>query len=505
MKPSPLLWVALFAGIAAIVAAIALTRPQTATPPDASRPVSESRGFGKLPNLGSGESVPLGAPGTRSAQPTFSSFVSSAPIADNVMYRANTGVTVSGGGTAPAMGIMIDPSVPETRPMPAPPYEEEYLPPRVEYVWEGTSLPSLPGEMEVFRVTPRNLSAAARTVVGALGMNAGIAGTVRSMNWTSGKDAAIGFSYDANSDSMNWYRETAWSEPARDAKSLSDENALRLANAFADTYGLPRQGLGAPRVIRFDDPCGRGMPCIMNATPPGVSGGSAGSAGAAEKMMVPEEPVSAVAPAAADMPVSTSANTMIYPWPGMDVTIQWDAALSGLPILDWSGQPSGALTMQVSSQFNQVSGGQLRLLSSLQRSRYPTQSMDAVLEAVKRGGSNPWGGYAETAGLSAAQERRRPTVRVTLTEARLGYTERYDYANNQAQQYFLPVVAFTGTVTDQYGNTSPYTIMVSALDPAEFAEPDQAPVPMPLMLRGQIEPAVAPPPMPVPEPMPTTR
>lgn len=491
-----LLWV--FGGIGlCILIALAVAGkllPADTTPP---RPVLEEQGFGKLPaainNASNAAMAVLGRPEAISARygtldAVAPSWTAAAP-AVNPSVAMGFGVQ---GGSGTATAVMIAPGEPG-RPVPMPP-EEEYLPPKVEYTWTGSTLPSLPAAMEVFRMNPRGLSAAARTVMGTLGLNATLAGQVRSINFASSNDPALVFAYDSGSDAMSWYREEAWNGQEQTTASPSDTEAMNAATRFADALGINRSTLKAPHVVRFNDPC-TGVPCAMNTTPPGVSGGSAGSDGAAERV-APDMPVSSVAPVAID------AKMMIYPWPGQDLTIQWDAALSGLPILDWNGQPMGALTMQISAGKNLVRSGQYRPFSSMQSSRYPTQSIEAITQSALKGGNNPWGGYGDMPVLTPAQERRRPTVKISLETATLGYSERYDYANGTPQVYYLPVVVFSGQSTDQYGNVSPYSVMVSTLDPAVFDEPDAVPQPIPLMMQGQTEPAVAPPPMPVPEPAP---
>ena len=244
------------------------------------------------------------------------------------------------------------------------------------------------------------------------------------------------------------------------------------ANAFLAKLGLNRSAYGEPQVVRFDNPCGDGRACIME----GSSGGT-------------------IAPmAAVKSDVTVSQNSMVAPsiWPGPwwqpSATVRYAAKLDGLPTLDWDGSDSGAITIQVSTMTREVESGSVLLLTNLQRSLYGTQTVEKILDEALHGGSNPWGGY-EDGVFTPAEEKRRPVVRIRLTEARLGYLQKWSDLGDGPTSYFLPVVAFRGTVTDQYKHTSPYAAIVSALDPGVFASEEPTPVPIPY---GK--------PMPLPEP-----
>ena len=81
---------------------------------------------------------------------------------------------------------------------------------------------------------------------------------------------------------------------------------------------------------------------------------------------------------------------------------------------------------------------------------------------------------------------------IHLTEATLGYLEKQSYTPEKQEHYFVPVVVFSGMVTDQYGNTYPTSVIVPALSPEVFADEEPQPMPVPLMMKGVPEPAVAP-------------
>lgn len=498
MKNTPLIWVIVFVVVAAVVAGVSLTRnglPGVSPRPES---VAERDGFGKLPafDIATGDArsmAALGTPEAISARPSavWSSAAAGTPVATGDVAVSNTGATMVLQNPNVASTMMIAPGEP-TRPVPMPP-EEEYLPPKVEYVWEGSTLPSVPEEMAVFRTTPRPLSAVGQQLLKALGMNTALAGAVQSVSFRSTRDPRTMLTYDATSDMLSWYRDMDWSEPQLEAATVPDAEAIRMAEQFLRDLGLDPARYGAARVVRFTDPCGRGMPCIMESTPPGVSGGgSAGSAGTGS--------VSANTVTSAPTPVSSDSKMMIYPYPGNDVTVQWDGTLGGQPLLDWNGQPQATVSVQISSQTRQVQSGQIRFLTSLAQSKYRTQSVDAIRTAALKGGSSPWGGWYEP--LTANQERRRPTVTVHLTSATLGYMEKQNYTPEKQEHYFVPVVVFTGTVTDQYGNTYPHTVLVPALDPSVFADEQPQPIPVPMM--KAVPPSAidmpAPAPLPISEP-----
>lgn len=347
------------------------------------------------------------------------------------------------------------------RPMPPP---EQYLPPRVIYTWEGKDVPQIPAELAVFRNAPTPLAAQIATLGSAVGLTLPD-GRITSFSYRS--DDGLTFSFDASSGMLSWYRDQslpADAQPQRET-TISDVDAIAAANAFLEKLGVNRSAYGEPQVVQFNNPCGDGRACIMEGGPGG--GGT----------------VTPMTATKGDTAVSQ--NGMMAPsiWPGPwwqpNVTVRYAAKLDGLPTLEWDGSDSGAITVQVSTLTHDVESGSVLLLTKLQRSLYGTQTVEKILDEALHGGSNPWGGY-ENGVFTPAEEAKRPVVRIRLTEARLGYLQKWSDLGDGPTSYFLPVVAFRGTVTDQYKNTSPYAAIVSALDPSVFADEEPQPIPMPL-------------------------
>lgn len=469
-----LVGIALIAGLVTIAPRLPASRHGG----PASAPVAAHQGFGKLPGL-SGVDVsgsPAERGGSRALAVAESDTASGAPSAAPRPTAGMTGTDAvapsfaaepmigrdiavsgsavagspgsSGGGTSGSIGI--------TRPGMPP---EEYLPPRVVTTWEGSSLPGIPGEMAVFRSRPPSLGGAARAFADAVGLNLP-GGSIASFT-LRGEDG-LTYTYDATSGMLSWYRDRAWeTNTTNQEATITDADAIGIANGFLTKLGVDLSSYGAPTVVRNVDPCGDGRACIMEGR---------GDA--------------AVAPTKDMMPTIWPG-----PWWPQSVTVRYGAKLDGLPTLDWDGSDSGIVTVQVSAATRAVDNGSATFLRGMDRSLYPTQSADAIRAKAIQGGINPWGGWDEGV-YTPAEEAKRPVVRIKLTEARLGYLQKWSDDGSGPASYFLPVVAFRGTVTDQFGNSYPHAVIVPALDPNAFQSEDPQPVPVPL---GK--------PMPAPEPL----
>lgn len=435
------------AGVALIAGLVAIAPRMPGVP---GAPVAAREGFGKLPTLAgapdaptaeraAGDAVALGMPAPGFAGRVEEMIVSPQPAVGTepmigrdiaVSGSAVAGNAGSGGGTSGSIGI--------TRPGIPP---EEYLPPRVVTTWEGATLPGIPGEMAVFRSRPPALGGAARAFADAAGLKLP-GGTITSFS-LRGEDG-LTYTYDATSGQLSWYRDGGWeAQPANEAATISDADAIGIANGFLSKLGFDLSQYGAPIVQKFTDPCGDGRACIM-------------------------EKSTDIAPA-------------IWPGPGWNpsVTVRYGAKLDGHPTLDWDGSDSGIVTVSVSAARRSVDNGSAILLRGMDRSLYPTQSADAIKEKALQGGINPWGGW-DGGVYTPAEEARRPVVRIALKEARLGYLQKWSNDGGTPASYFLPVVAFGGTVTDQYGNSYPHAVIVPALDPNAFESEDPQPIPVPM-------------------------
>lgn len=456
-------------GIAVIVGLIALA-PRT--PGGTGGSVAVRQGFGKIPLLtadaSAGDAVSALAAGVRTRE-----VAAPQPAAADSTIRLVAPDVAVGSGVSGSAGIgFAEPGKPS---MIYPTYPEQYLPPRVITTWEGDALPEIPGELAVFRTAARGFAEELGGMVRGLGLRVPGGLSLSGLTFRGGADGNTVYSFDGAGGMFGWYKERDWTgEEAARGRELSDADAIAAAGRALAELGIDLSRYGAPQVMRFDDPCGRGMPCIMEER---AASGEAG-------MAVPDT-VTAVAPSK-DMAPS------IWPgpwWPSL--TVRYAALLDGRPTLEWDGADGGGITVQISSQDRSAESGNILLLSGLERSLYPTQSAEAIREAALRGGINPWGGW-ENGIYTPAEEARRPVVRIKLTEARLGYIQK--------ESYFIPVVAFRGTVTDEFGNTYPHAVLVPALDPAAFAveEPTPVPVPLgkpvpePLMLPAQTDAEAAP-------------
>ncbi len=471
----PRILVPLALAIVGVTVIVGLTQlaPRTAQPPDGAQ-VATRMGFGRIPAFTGGEpsgdavsTLALGSRAAESAAPTVGvpAPAPTAPPTDAMMV----GEPTIGGGAPGSAGIAV--ATPDTvapdagliRPVPP----EEYLPPRVVSTWEGATLPEIPGELPVFRAARRSFGDAARAIAGGLGLR--LPGDLTLMNVAvrGGGDGKSVFSFDGTGGVFSWYTERAWTDQPTDEApaEIDDAGGIRIANAYLRELGIDLSRYGTPSVLRYDDPCGRGMPCILEGRD---AGGTASSAPAPAM----DAPVSSVGTPAADVAPA------IWPGPGYwpSVTVRYPVLLDGRPTLEWDGTDGGAVTVQVSARDRRAESGSVLLVDDLERSLYPTQSADAIRDGALRGGINPWGWDGGI--FTPEEEAKRPVVRIRLTEARLGYLQKYADIDGTPASYFIPVVSFRGTVTDQSGNSYPHAVIVPALDPEAFAVEEPQPIPL---------------------------
>lgn len=327
------------------------------------------------------------------------------------------------GGAAPA--ISEGAKVADLSIMPAP----DYLPPIVTYIWEGEA-PELPAEMTVLRDRPLDLG---RSVIGTMAKLTGVGAL---SNASSGFLQNISFSlpnlaYTFNVDQSGRYN--MWSTGSygeyRQPKPEdipADAELIGIANDFLNKMGIDRAKYGEP----FVDTTWKEY-ALLNST---------------EGRIAPE-------------------------WVPAQVAVSYPETMSDLPVLNWSGNLDGAISVNVDIFKKSVMGMNGRGLSNKDQSLYPTKNKDQIKAEVLKGGVNPWWGSYPLS-LTPEQEARRPKVTITLNnDAKLGYLQQFKYDANQSQTFWLPVITLRGNLTDQYGNKQIYNMIVPVIQGDFFEQP----------------------------------
>ena len=453
-------------GVAVVILAIIVSSRTPGAPilGTGSPTAATQLGFGKLPGLSAAEVAPEAA----ALGGTLSKSLAAGDAAVSAPGSAGSGVA-----------SMIAPSLPSPEsPVPSPdemrcllpegcpekPIPPEYLPPRVIYEWKGSSLPEIPAELAVFRALPFAFaSEISRTVLDRISGGNLFQGDLSILNFTL-RDAEYTWSFDAGSGSVSFwpndsgpvYALKGQTEPAAgvettsvapdramifpppspspSAPSIPDDEAIRIANDFLSSRGIDLGKYGAPQVQKYPYWDCRSGPCPLAAEIGGVT-----------------------------------ADESAYPiWYQPETTVWYPGKIDGWELADWQGQPQQATTIAIDGATKKVRNGSILILPAFESSLYSTISAQDALERALRGGLNA---YGETPDIYPPEvETKRPVVRITLTEAKLAYFQKISYDAGGSATFYLPVVAFTGTITDQYGNASPWGTLVPALASDSFRE-----------------------------------
>jgi hypothetical protein len=173
------------------------------------------------------------------------------------------------------------------------------------------------------------------------------------------------------------------------------------------------------------------------------------------------------------------------------VTVLFGKSFSGRPLLAWDGTPDGWLRVTVNAADRRVEQANGWLPAAFRASAYPSIAVsDALIQARAGGINQPWGGMPQP---DLPPGKKRPRVTVTLTEMKLGYTQRMLAAGT----YLIPVYVFTGTQAEN-GQQFPTSVIVSAVA-GDFFRADQG------MVEAMKGVAVPVPPQPTPAPVGGTR
>lgn len=355
----------------------------------------------------------------------------------------------------------------------------ESLPPRAVYSWEGSTLPELPEELSVYRVKPLTFTPELALILGivtptltSLGIPNLFKGNLSLLSLSVRDDGYV-WSFDTTGGVVSfwsegpvsilegeyWLRGSPGGETSSiealpvegdsvvqpfplprprvtpQPPSLPNEEAIRIANEFLTSRGLDVAKYGEPHLDTPDS----WPPCTYGPCPLGV--------GAAPRV------------------VEDSA----YPiWWQPQITVWYGGKIEGTPVVDWQGSPHRVLTVAIEASTKLVQSGSILLVPPMTSSLYPATTKEAALEEALRGGLNP---YWTTPDLLPPElEARRPVVRIVFREATLALFQKVTYDVSSSDTFYLPVVAFTGILTDQYGSSFPWGTLVNALKSESFKE-----------------------------------
>ena len=250
---------------------------------------------------------------------------------------------------------------------------------------------------------------------------------VQSLNASWKGKNSITWSFDAMSNSLSWWKEVVYPQGDQGQPKLDEARAIQVAQDFVKANGLTGYATTAPELENA--PWIRpmleqtSMPCPMVKMDPAAA--------------------SARAEAAPDAPATDS--SMIAPcfWYPRTVNIVYPDVRDGKRVTDaWSGYPQQALTITVSLDTYEVTGGYANLPTSLEASSYPMIDKGAVEEALKKGGRSAYYGWGKKGTRVQIQYNKFEQV-----------VMRYDsWKDNKNETYFVPALLATGTVDAGDGN-----------------------------------------------------
>jgi hypothetical protein len=392
---------------------------------------------------------------TRLKKPQAFGVLSSAngTLGSEAAISARSSAMVGGGNAGVAMpvaaptmdaGVMVD----EKMMMPYPGPDGEYTQLEVDYNW-ATEIPAITGAADVYRaIRTKPDTSLTKSLLKSAGLPAALADSiseVQSLNASWKGKNSITWSFDAMSNSLSWWKEVVYPQGDQGQPKLDEARAIQVAQDFVKANGLTGYATTAPELENA--PWIRpmleqtSMPCPMVKMDPAAA--------------------SARAEAAPDAPATDS--SMIAPcfWYPRTVNIVYPDVRDGKRVTDaWSGYPQQALTITVSLDTYEVTGGYANLPTSLEASSYPMIDKGAVEEALKKGGRSAYYGWGKKGTRVQIQYNKFEQV-----------VMRYDsWKDNKNETYFVPALLATGTVDAGDGNGLQDYRTIVPLIKAEFLE-----------------------------------
>ncbi|MCA9388983.1 MAG: hypothetical protein KC585_00065 [Candidatus Magasanikbacteria bacterium] len=363
-------------------------------------------------------------------------------------------VSPMGGGIAPSMldSKMIAPYPGEDR---------DYTQLETDYHWAG-ELPSMPASADVYHVIRAKIDTGlTKSLLKSAGLPSSLADAlndVQSLNASWKGKNGITWNFDATSNNLSWWKENTLPQDAEGQPTLDKDRAINVAQDFVKAHGLSSYVTTAPEL--------ENAPWIMplmeqSSMPCPVTRSEGVTASESDAMPIMIEP---------------SVEEKIAPcfWYPRTVNIVYPDKRDGKRVTDaWSGYPQQALTVTVSLDTYEVTGGYANLPTSLEASSYPMIDKGAVEEALKNGGRSPYYGWG----------KKGTRVQIQYDAFEL-VVMRYDsWKDNKNETYFVPALLATGKVDAGDGNgLNDYRTIVPLIK-AEFLED----VPSPIMyMKGDV-------------------
>lgn len=384
-----------------------------------------------------------------------------------------SGVAVSAVAPAAEPGVAVDSKMM----MPYPGDNGDYTQLDVDYNW-ATEIPAIAGAADVYRaIRSKPDTSITKTLLKSAGLPAALAdgiSEVQSLNASWKGKGGMVWSFDAMSNSLSWWKEVAYPQNYEGQPKLDKDRAIKVAQDFVKANGLSGYATTAPELE--DAPWIRplldqtAMPCPM----------------------VKAEPATLDVKASDTSDSSIAAPCFWYP---RSVNIVYPDKRDGKRVTDaWSGYPQQALTITVSLDTYEVTGGYANLPTSLEASSYPMIDKGAVEEALKKGGRSPYYGWGKKG--TRVQVQYNAFEQVVM---------RYDsWKDNKNETYFVPALLATGKVDAGDGNGLQDYRTIVPLIKAEFLEEMPTPI---MYMKGEatdgsaggvVNTMIAPAPAPVP-------
>ncbi len=261
------------------------------------------------------------------------------------------------------------------------------------YLYKGEPLKDLPANVDVYRRLPASVLTSADALRGfGLGLlDLGRLQNASLQSFSIAEDRTNGYvaTVDATGGTVNVYQNDKWgvreNTRLQEGDMLSDEETIRVADAFLDELGISREGYGAP-TVRND----------WRST----------YAAVADK-------------AGFWFPDTVS---VVYPY-----------LLDSKPVADDGGAPYG-LEVNVDVALKRATG-----LSNLAGRRFQASSYPAETDAAKLIAA------AERGGLSAAPDQAPPgsqTVTIELGTPIVAYTRAWQWDQGRGSELFAPALIF---------------------------------------------------------------
>jgi hypothetical protein len=301
-----------------------------------------------------------------------------------------------------------------------PPYGGDLYPPETNYNYTGNQQLQIPSEIAIYKTIKTSLNV--NTLVSLMGnfgfpIEAFMKGNKLQLEYLNFRDeSGTSYNVDFNIGQINFYTYRDYgNNPKQPAEKDIPQDAaiISIANSYLQSHGIDPASLNAPIVDK------QWYVYYLR-----------------EKEMAQKD------------------SRDFYGYIPRDFQVIYPMMIDGIPVVNYGGTPQGDIMISVDILDKVVTSGNIFLTQDRERTQYPSQNFDKVLQILKEtGGTNGfiYGPRPLTIDAPGNNELKPASIIADYNEAKIAYLQHSTWVQNTSSNFFIPVVMFKGEIkqTDQ--------------------------------------------------------